>query len=209
MMDIKNQQTPQAEWNAAEAKMSFFRKPITNKRPEPEPMTLVQVYEYLCSPTAIFEAYYLQTLEDHDEARAYKGRAFDYVTPSGVFSYCSDQHLIEHSQLLCMDLDSLGDRVEEVFNLLLADSSLETLLLFRSPSGNGLKWFIHIDLSQCDHRTWFRAVRNYLMATYGLSEKQVDAQCANPSRACFLTHDPQAYLNPELNVEYNKNDKNE
>ena len=208
-MDTKKQQAPPAEWNAAEARMSFFRKPITNKRPEPEPVTLAQVYEYLCGPTAIFDAYYLRGLDDHDAARAFKQSHFDYVTPSGQFSYCDDQHLIEHSQLLCMDLDDLGERVEEVFKELLQDPMFETQLLFRSPSGNGLKWFIHIDLSRCDHRTWFQAVRNYLMKTYGFNKRQVDAQCANPSRACFLSHDPQAYINPKLIVNFKLTSKDE
>lgn len=192
---------PQAEWNAAEAKMSFFRRPITNKQPESQPVTLKQVYDYLCSSTAIIETYHLRELENHDEARAYKGQAFDYVTPSGLFNYCADQNLIEHSQLLCIDLDNLGERVEELFDVMLTDPVFETLLLFRSPSGNGLKWFIHIDLSRCDHRTWFKAVRNYIMFTYGLDDEQVDKHCGNPSRACFLGHDPQAYINPNLMVE--------
>ena len=198
MEEKKTNEAPQAVWNAAEAKMSFFRRPITNKRPEAEPMTLAEVYDYVHGLKVMPETVFLRSLETHNEARAYKGNNFDYVTPSGVFSYCADQNLVEHSQLLCMDLDDLGSRTEELFAALLADPMFETLLLFRSPSGNGLKWFIHIDLERCDHRTWFRAVRNYLMTTYRLSEKQVDGQCANPSRACFLGHDPEAYLNPEL-----------
>jgi hypothetical protein len=38
------------------------------------------------------------------------------------------------------------------------------------------------------------------MATYGLRAEQVDVHCGNPSRACFLGHDPQAFLNPKLIV---------
>lgn len=200
MMEPNTNPQPQAAWSAAEAKMSFFQRPITNKRPTAQPVTLAEVYEYVSGLAAMPETVHLRSLADHNEARLYKQNNFHYVTPSGVFSYCADQNLLQHSQLLCMDLDSLGHRVEELFAALLADAMFETLLLFRSPSGQGLKWFVHIDLARCDHRTWFRAVRNYLMATYRLSEKQVDGQCANPSRACFLAHDPGAYLNPKLNV---------
>ena len=112
----------------------------------------------------------LRAISDKDQARSFKGLNLDYVTPSGVFRYCNDQSIISHSEVLCMDLDDLGSRTEELFAALLADPMFETLLLFRSPSGNGLKWFIHIDLERCDHRTWFRAVRNYLMTTYRLSD---------------------------------------
>ena len=176
--------------------MSFFRKPITNKRPL-KTVTLFEVFCMVHERHAIVETEALRAISNHDEARQYKGHNFDYVTPSGVFSYCKDDALVQHSGVLCMDLDDLDD-VEGTKQQLLADPMFETLLLFRSPSGNGLKWFVHIDLSKCDHKTWFAAVRNYLMVRYGLSEKQVDPSCQNVSRACFLGYDPDAYLKTEL-----------
>ena len=96
-----------------------------------------------------------------------------------------------------MDLDDLDD-AEDMKRKLLADAMFETMFMFRSPRGRGLKWWVEIDLTRCDHRTWFTAIRNYLMATYRLSDKQVDASCTNPSRACYLSYDPDAYLKPEL-----------
>ena len=74
----------------------------------------------------------------------------------------------------------------------------ETLLLFRSLRGSGLKWFIHIDISRHNHKTWFNAVRNYLIITYKLTEKQVDKSCINLSRACYLGYDDKAFLNKQL-----------
>ena len=188
-------------WNPAEVKMSFFRKPITNKRPEPQPVTLFQVYQYVRGRWALPETERLRAIADKNERRAYKGIHFDYVTPSGVFAYCNDQSLIQHSNIMCMDLDELGERVEELFEKLKNNPMFETLLLFRSPSGNGLKWWISIDLTKCDHKTWFEAIRNYLMATYQLTDEQVDKSCSNVSRACYLGHDENAYLKSEL-IEY-------
>lgn len=193
--------TTRGMWNPAEVRMSFFRKPITNKRPESQPVSLFQVYEYVRGRWAMPETEALRQLSDKEEARRFKGSHFDYITPSGIFAYCSDQSLMKYSEVLCMDLDELNERTEEMFQLLLHDPVFETLLLFRSPRGNGLKWFIHVDPLRCDHRTWFAAVRNYLMATYHLSDKQVDASCSNVSRACFLCQDEQAYLKSEL-IEY-------
>lgn len=40
----------------------------------------------------------------------------------------------------------------------------------------------------------FAAVTNYVKATYGLVP---DQKCKDISRACFLPHDPQAYINPK------------
>ncbi len=185
-------------WNAAGVRMSFFRKPITNKRPNGEPLSLFQVYQYVQCRRYAPETEALRAISDEHEAREYKGLHLDYVTPSGIFSYCSDQSLVSHTQVLCMDLDDLGERCDEIRQLLLRDPYFETLLLFRSPRGNGLKWFIHCDLTRCDHLTWFCAVRNYLMQTYRLSEKQVDNACKNVSRACYLCHDPEAYIRTDL-----------
>lgn len=185
-------------WNPAEVRMSFFLKPITNKWPYGQPLSLFEVYRYIITPRYRPETDQLRTITNHDEARSFKGSKLDYVTPSGTFSYCNDKSLIKHSQVVCMDLDDLGDRVEELFEKLKHDPYFPTLLLFRSPRGNGLKWFVHIDLSRCDHRTWFTAIRNYLMATYHLSDKQADQSCINVSKACYLCYDPKAYILPEL-----------
>lgn len=215
--------------------MSFFTKPITNKWPKGT-VSPFWVYQYLRSPEAKPETLDLRAIakqlwEQHDEAtqlavkeqqRKYKGRNLDYVTPSGVFSYCNDESLVSHSLLLCVDLDNLCPIVEvnpvfydflpECYNActtetdavevlkwqLINDKHFNTVMAFRSPRGNGLKWWIEIDLGKCDHRTWFQAVRNYLMARHGLSDHQVDKSCGNPSRGCFLSHDPLVYLRTDL-----------
>ena len=104
------------------------------------------------------------------------------------------KELVEHSGLICFDFDHLN-HPEEVRRILLADTYFETLLLFVSPSGNGLKWVIGIDLQQASHEQWFQAVSNYLKFTYQLD---ADPACRNVSRACFLPHDPECYIAPRL-----------
>ena len=173
--------------------MSFFVPPITNKVPSGT-MTLEEVAKKIMSQELAPQTQTLRGIMDKTSARFYKGWNLPYVTPSGVFSYCSDDSLIKHSGLLCVDLDGVED-VAGLKRLLIADRHFITPMAFRSPSGNGLKWFIVIDLSICDHRTWFHAVRNYLLDTYrSLTPKMVDSQCQNPSRACFLCYDPDAYI---------------
>lgn len=174
--------------------MSFFLPPITNKIPSAT-MTLDEVAALIRSQELAPQTEHLRGLTDKAEARSYKGFRLPYVTPSGVFSYCSDDCLIKHSGVLCIDLDGVED-VDGLKRLLIADRHFQTLMAFRSPSGNGLKWFITIDISVCDHRMWFHAVRSYLLETYVfLTPKMVDVQCQNPSRACFLCFDPCVYVN--------------
>jgi hypothetical protein len=157
-----------------------------------------------------------------DRQRAYKGQHLKYVTPSGEFAYCNDASMLRHSGLLCVDLDDIcpvsevnpvfydflpecynmatneTDAVEQLKQRLISDPLFDTVMAFRSPRANGLKWWIAIDLEKCDHRTWFTGVRNYLLAAYKLSDDQVDKHCGNLSRACYLCHDPLVYLRTDL-----------
>ena len=177
--------------------MSFFREPITNKTPL-RTVTLAQVAKAVRSNWLEQQTMVLRAITDKDKARAYKGSHLPYVTPAGVFSYCSDASMVSYSSVLCMDLDHVED-VDGLKRRLIADQLFETLMAFRSPSGDGLKWFIRTDLQKGAHRQWFDAVRNYLMSpAYGLSDRQADPSVRNESRACFLCYDPEVYVNPTL-----------
>lgn len=147
----------------------------------------------------------LRCITDEEGQRQFKGKNFDYVTPGGTFSYCDDNSLVEVSNMVCIDLDHLDDDSEkmlrkispkEMKQLLLQDPYFgdKTLLMYTSPRGHGIKWLVEVDMDQCDYKTWFNALRNYLMTTYGLGEKQVDSTVAHVSHGCFVSYDPEAYL---------------
>lgn len=173
--------------------ISYFPAPITNKIPA-RTVTLAEVARMVGSSWLKPQTEWLRSLTDKARARAYKGSALPYVTPSGVFTYCNDASIVSHSGALCIDLDGVAD-ADGLKRQLTHDRHLPTLLAFRSPSGNGVKWFVGIDLGRCDHRTWFQAVRNYLLGTYDcLDATQVDAHVGNLSRACFLCYDPEVYV---------------
>ena len=78
--------------------------------------------------------------------------------------------------------------------VLLNDPKIETELLFTSPSGDGLKWIVPIYYNDLTHDEYFEAVKNYLDDAYNL---KIDASGKNFSRACFLPHDPNIYINPK------------
>ena len=186
---------------------SAFKRPISNHYPCGE-VSLHGIYRYETSNRAVETQKTLRSLADEREQKQYKNRNFDWVTPGGIFSYASDDKLLTYSCCLCMDIDYLclpseideenGDPVTELREKLLADPYFETLLLFRSPRGRGLKWWVPIDLQKCDYRKWFTSVRNYMMQTYHLDEKQADAKVGHESAGCFLGHDAHCYLKPEL-----------
>jgi len=189
-----------------EFKHSWFMKPITNHVPC-WVGTPYDVYQYVTSERALDAQNELRSMSDEKIQRNYKGRNFHWVTPAGVFSYASDDKVVTYSGLVCMDIDYLcqpseideehGDPVTELKEKLLNDPRFDTVLLFRSPRGRGLKWWIPTDL-EFGYREYFTAVRNYLTAAYHLTNEQVDANCINESRGCFLGHDAHCYLKPEL-----------
>lgn len=183
---------------------SIFRRPITNKYPY-QVVNLIDVFNYIISDFAKDRTNELRTIKDDRYRRQYKANKFDYCTFSGIFSVRTDKAIIQHSGLICLDFDHLKD-VEAIFEALKEDTYFETLLLFRSPSGDGLKWVISFHdsyfrygkdgESYSDYQVrFFAGLYNYIFNHYDV---EVDRSCRNLSRACFLPHDPAAYLNPSL-----------
>jgi hypothetical protein len=177
---------------------SFFKAPISNIIPH-KSVCLRQVYNAIKGDDYKERTQQLRSISDPKEARKFKAAHFDYCTFSGVFTYRNDKALIKHSGLLCVDFDHLNN-VETLFKRLLQDEYFDTQLLFRSPSGDGLKWVIPIDILQAPHDIFFAAVANYILQTYGI---EVDKSGRDVSRACFLPHDPYVYLNPKIANPFN------
>lgn len=175
-------------------RFSFFRRPITNKIPCEE-ITLTQLHAILTSDHAKEATEELRTISDVDAAKDFKRKNFDFVTPAGVFSSRKADQLINPSGLIVMDIDGLPDEdaVETTFQSLLSIQILETLLLFRSPSGHGLKWIVPVVNNEGhDHGFYFKAVSNFLK-TIGVF---VDPSGSDICRACFVPYDPDAFINP-------------
>lgn len=171
---------------------SFFHAPITNTKPDSS-FTLLDAYHYIVGNQAIERTEKLRSFSDAKQSRMFKAANFDYCTFSGMFTTRTDKALIKHSGLLCIDFDHLQD-LDLLRSQLLQDEYFDTQLLFRSPSGDGLKWVIEIDISQTPHADYFKAVANYLFQTYGV---EADKSGKDISRACFLPHDLNCFINPK------------
>lgn len=195
--------------------ISFYAAPVTNKAINCQ-VSVLDVHNYIChtslsepiarlitngarlsgKASGIVEATAtLRSFTDAKQKRDYKAACFSYVTPSGTFGdERNDQSLIKHSSILCLDFDHLTPECcVRLRQQLIDDPYFETELMFTSPSGDGLKAWVEIDLNVATHREWFTGIRNYLRHTY---EAELDSSGINPSRACFLPFDPNAYINP-------------
>ena len=139
---------------------SFFKAPVSNIKPH-KSVNIYDIYKYIVGNYAKQRTEQLRAISDVGQARKFKAANFDYCTFSGIFTTRNDKALIRHSGLLCVDFDHLNN-VLALFNRLLQDEYFDTQLLFRSPSGNGLKWIITIDITEITHSKYFAAVANYI-----------------------------------------------
>lgn len=98
-----------------------------------------------------------------------------------------------------IDLDHLGDNEIDIPSLrkkLEADERTE--LLFLSPSGDGLKVMLRLGKS-CQDKGLFTIFYRTFLPQYAKQyniEQVIDSRTNDVTRACFLSHDPKAYYNP-------------
>ena len=196
--------------------ISFFRAPIKNITPQAQ-VSVLQIYKYITSNYAKLATERLRLIADHYEARRYKSEILDYVTFSGCFSSRRTGELIEHSGFLCFDIDKIESerRLQEIKSLLINDEELHTVLCFRSPSGNGLKWVVEVpdrvwlrqtestdnrvqitedrvqitDIITQNHKLLYERIRGYLFEQYGIETDHT----SDIARPCYLCHDVDAY----------------
>lgn len=161
--------------------------------------TLVDVYRWMNSMKMMQLTQQLRAIDDEKQQKNFKASNLPFATFSGTFSYRNQKGLLQHSGLQCFDFDHLGgkENLWKARHLLERDPYFETMLMFTSPRGDGVKWVTQIDLSRGSHEKWYRAVCNYLLQTYGL---EADSAPANVASACFLCWDADMVINPSFQL---------
>lgn len=184
-----------------EKSISYIEAPISNKTPKATVSletiaNAIKTNKYYKKITEEYRELMKDENADEREQRKKKVSSFDYVTMSGKFSYVSTKNLEKHSGFICMDIDKIEseERLQEVKKTLLKDKEIDTALLFISPSGNGLKWVVPIQVETVkEHEDYFYAIEAYLLNEHGI---EIDPACKDVSRACFVSYDEDAIFNP-------------
>jgi len=109
---------------------------------------------------------------------------------SGTFAKRANDALVQHSGLLCADLDGLNGSLADTRQKLKDSPNLWAL--FVSPSGDGLKAVFKVPADVAKHAGSFRAVEQHVRELTGV---QIDEACKDVARLCFLSHDPELYHN--------------
>jgi hypothetical protein len=174
---------------------SYYRGPITNQIPYAT-ITPAQFFSVLTSGRCRAATEALRAAPVGSPQRAELKKSLDYVTPAGTFTRRANDALLKPSGLLPLDFDHMPD-VAAARAALLADALLapDLVLLFTSPSGDGLKAFVRTDPTAA-HLDNFRAYADYLAAHYAPLGLSPDAAGKDVARACFVPYAPDAWLAP-------------
>lgn len=113
---------------------------------------------------------------------------------SGTFNKRSDDSLIDHSGIICLDFDGFKNKTDLQKRKDKLTKDPYTYSVFISPSGNGLKVLVRIPPNGAKHKSYFMALEKY----YDCEE--FDITCKNVSRVCYESYDPKIFINEEAEV---------
>ena len=164
-------------------KFSFFVGGIKNTIPTDNNMTLNELQKIVRS-----NQYHEKIIEIRKGNKSIK-QTLDYITPAGTFHSRSNNQIIQRSGIFCIDFDHVNDTRILKANLI---KLCTPCLFFDSPSGDGVKVFYYIDIQAAEHIDYFKAFQNYFRSEMNL---EIDKQCSDISRACYLSWDNNSYFN--------------
>jgi hypothetical protein len=118
-------------------------------------------------------------------------------TSSGTFGkQRKKEFLVSYSQIVNLDFDHIP--VEDLDNLTTQINGCKhTLASFVSPRGEGIKVFVKINSNAEKHTIAYSQVANYYKSLTGFD---FDPKCKDISRLCFVSHDPNTFVNEEATV---------
>lgn len=126
--------------------------------------------------------------KDKDKQQLLK-KKLPAVTISGAFEAGrKDGDISDHSGYIGVDIDNLGDSVQDVKDLLIPDPYVASK--FTSAGGYGLCVLVKINPKK--HRESFEGLQQYFFSKYNII---IDPSGSNPSRLRYVSYDPDAYFN--------------
>ena len=192
-------------FNQETSKVSFYNR-TTNTTPK-SGLSIYQVYRLILGEgtnnnlRSLTEK--LRSISDpdpkreHDLRRDFKKQNFPAVSFGGEFSERANDKLVRSSNLACLDFDHIGttEQVEEVKQRIAQETELDPVLLFVSPSGDGLKVVVNIRQeiqNDSDFKGVFKSLRRFCQERLNLNP---DEARKDISGLCYLPYDGEAVLN--------------
>lgn len=115
---------------------------------------------------------------------------------SGIFNERNSNSLKQHSGLMVLDFDKYPDNETMFLHLEKLKENKHFVLLFISPSGNGIKGVIKVsnELTKETHPKTFKQFQKEFDYEY------FDIVNSNIDRVCFESYDPNIYVNLEAEI---------
>ena len=136
--------------------------------------------------------------ERHELKQKYKGE-LPCVTPSGLFSKRDAASLIQHSGLICIDIDG-KDNTEETMARVPSILRRLPYVAYASKSISGNGFFAIVPISRPSHHlAHYLAIEKEFKEQYGIV---LDHQCKDVCRLRFATYDENPYHNPKATQYY-------
>lgn len=170
-------------------KFSFYKAPITNTVPFLD-------YSIKSAIDAIKSDKYKDVIErlrksDNKSVQEALKKSLDYFTFSGRFKRRVTDALIEHSGIICLDFDGLTKKKIKELVKQLREVSI-VLGFFISPGGFGIKVLVKIQGQK--HLESYHSLKAFFNDNF---EIEADKGVNDFTRACFVSWDPDAYLNED------------
>ena len=109
---------------------------------------------------------------------------------AGEFNQRMGNGLIKHSGLMCVDFDKYPNDEVMLQHRAMLERNPHFILLFTSPSGNGIKGVVKIpEATKETHPQYFKAFQEEFQFDYW------DKACSNVDRVCYESFDPNIYVN--------------
>ena len=109
---------------------------------------------------------------------------------AGEFAQRNGNGLIKHSGLMCVDFDKYENDEVMLQHRAMLEQNPHFILLFTSPSGNGIKGVVRIpEATKETHPQYFKAFQEKFDFDYW------DKSCSNVDRVCYESYDPEIYVN--------------
>ena len=128
---------------------------------------------------------------DSDTVAKLKKDRLPGILFSGRFSRRANDAVVQRSKLTCADIDDPGEPIDALAAKLGTDPHV--VLVFRSPTGRGLKVVLRCDPNRPQIESFWAAER-HLASHYGVP---VDQACKDVARMCFVSWDPHLIENPD------------
>ncbi len=144
--------------------------------------------------------------DDKKEAAERIKKSLPAFTPTATFKGGRKMEFLqEYNSLVVLDIDKLEKQK-------LADSKAKAIqdqyiyAAFISPSGNGLKLFVKTNSTKENHKETFLKLQRYFEE---LLEVEIDKSGKDITRLCFISFDPELFLNENSSIfSTNENDNN-